>query len=66
LLKTPGPRPEGNFTIVSALNMGASVQYRVVGDLPPLAGAVPAEPGLEDGYVWLMHAQQAQMAGARM
>jgi ABC-2 type transport system ATP-binding protein len=32
LLTTHGPRPEGNFTIVSALNMGANVQYRVVGD----------------------------------
>src|ERR1700730_18201870 len=30
LLTTHDPRPEGNFTIVSALNMGANVQYRVV------------------------------------
>ncbi len=60
LLTTSGPRPEGNFTIVSALNVGASVQYRVVGDLPARANAIPAEPGLEDGYVWLMHASQPQ------
>lgn len=56
LLTTHGSRPEGNFTIVSALNMGGNVQYRVVGDLSPHVGAVPTEPGLEDGYVWLMHA----------
>ena len=64
LLTTHGPQPVGNFTIVSALNMGASVQYRVVGDLSPRAGAVPVEPSLEDGYVWLMHAHQPQAAGA--
>ena len=64
LLATHGPQPEGNFTIVSALNMGASVQYRVVGDLSPRAGAVAAEPSLEDSYVWLMHAHQPQATGA--
>jgi ABC-2 type transport system ATP-binding protein len=63
LITTPGPRPEGNFTVVSALNMGASVQYRVVGELSPRAGAVPAEPGLEDGYVWLMQAYRPRPAG---
>lgn len=65
LVNTPGPRPQGDFTIVSALNLSASVQYRVVGN-HPLAGAMPAEPGLEDGYVWLMHAQQTVLAGAKV
>lgn len=65
LLTTHGPRPEGHFTIVSALNMGPNVQYRVVGDLSPRDGAASAEPGLEDGYVWLMHAHQPQTAGAQ-
>jgi ABC-type multidrug transport system ATPase subunit len=65
LITTNGPRPEGNFTIVSTLNMGVHVQYRVVGNLSPSAGAVPTEPGLEDGYVWLMHAQQPQPVGMR-
>jgi ABC-type multidrug transport system ATPase subunit len=64
LLTTHGPQPEGNFTIVSVLNMGANVQYRVVGELSPRVEAVPTEPGLEDGYVWLMHAHQPQQAGA--
>lgn len=62
LITTNGPRPEGNFSIISALNMGAHVQYRVVGNLSPRAGAMPAEPGLEDGYVWLMHAPQPPAA----
>ncbi len=66
LLTTHGPQPEGNFTIVSALNIGANVQYRVVGDLSPRVGAVPTEPGLEDGYVWLMHAHQPQPTGAQV
>ncbi|MDQ2714232.1 MAG: ABC transporter ATP-binding protein [Chloroflexota bacterium] len=63
LLTTQGSRPEGNFTVVSTLNMGANVQYRVVGDLTPRVGAIPTEPGLEDSYVWLMHAHQPQPTG---
>lgn len=63
LITTSGPRPEGDFTIVSALNTGANTQYRVVGNLAPRSGAQPAEPGLEDGYVWLMHAYQQQPVG---
>jgi hypothetical protein len=35
------------------------VQYRVVGEPSPLIGAVPIDPSLEDGYVWLMQAQRA-------
>jgi ABC-type multidrug transport system ATPase subunit len=65
LITTSGPRPEGDFTIVSQLNMGANVQYRVVGNLSPGAGAVPAEPGLEDGYVRLMHVHQHLVAGVQ-
>jgi|SRR5579864_878482 len=52
-ITTSGYKPEGNFTIVATLYMGTSVQYRVVGDLSPQAGAVPTEPTLEDGYVWV-------------
>jgi ABC-type multidrug transport system ATPase subunit len=57
IITTAGYRPEGNFTVVATLNMGATVQYRVVGDLSPRAGAVPVEPTLEDAYVWLMREQ---------
>ncbi len=54
-ITTAGVKPEGNFTIVSTLNTGSSMHYRVVGDLSARAGAIPAEPGLEDAYVWFMH-----------
>src|SRR5215469_11153843 len=54
LITTHGIKPEGNFTVVSTLNMGAAVQYRVVGELSPRAGAAAVAPTLEDSYVWLM------------
>jgi ABC-type multidrug transport system ATPase subunit len=57
-ITTQGIKPEGNFTVVSTLNMGTTIQYRVVGELSPRAGAVQAEPSLEDGYVWLMREQR--------
>ena len=50
-------RPEGDFVIVSMLHMGATTQYHMVGEGLPQPGAEPAEPMLEDGYVWLMHTQ---------
>src|SRR5947209_9675747 len=58
IITTQGIKPEGNFTVVSTLNMGTTIQYRVVGELSPRAGAIPAEPSLEDGYVWLMREQR--------
>ena len=54
-ITTNGSRPEGNFTIVSALNLGADMQYRIVGTPPPTVRSIAAEPGLEDAYVWFMH-----------
>ncbi len=60
LTATQGGKPEGNFTVVSTLNMGATIQYRVVGELAPQMQAAPVEPTLEDGYVWLMRAGREQ------
>ena len=67
IITTQGIKPQGAFTVVSTLNMGTSIQYRVVGDeeaINMIRGArdtqvVPTEPGLEDGYVWLMREQRA-------
>jgi ABC-2 type transport system ATP-binding protein len=59
IITTQGIKPEGNFTVVSTLNMGTAVQYRVVGELSPRAGAIAAAPTLEDGYVWLMRDRRA-------
>lgn len=59
-ITTQAAKPVGNFTVVSALNMGTAVHYRVVGDLPmgfEATSVVPVEPSLEDGYVWLMREQ---------
>ena len=58
IVTTSGYKPEGNFTVVATLNLGASVQYRVIGELSPQTGAVPVEPTLEDGYVWFMREQR--------
>jgi ABC-2 type transport system ATP-binding protein len=57
-ITTNGTKPEGNFTVVSTLNTGNSMHYRVVGELSLRAGATPVEPSLEDGYVWLMQEQR--------
>ncbi|HVU69283.1 MAG TPA: ABC transporter ATP-binding protein [Ktedonobacteraceae bacterium] len=56
---TSGAKPEGDITVVSTINMGATVQYRVVGDLLQDSGAVSSEPSLEDSYVWLMREKRA-------
>ena len=58
MITTEGIKPQGNFTVVSTMNMGTSMQYRVVGELSERSGAVPSEPSLEDGYVWLMREQR--------
>jgi ABC-2 type transport system ATP-binding protein len=52
--------------VVSTLPVERGMQYRIVGDeqaIQQIAGATaaPAEPGLEDGYVWLMREQRTQM-----
>jgi len=58
-ITTQGSKPQGDFTVVSMLNLGSQVQYRVVGNLSSRTGAIPSEPTLEDGYVWLMREQLA-------
>ncbi len=48
-------KPDHGLTVVSMLQLAEETQYRLVG---PSAEAYPAakavQPGLEDGYVWLM------------
>jgi ABC-type multidrug transport system ATPase subunit len=60
LISTQGGKPEGNFTVVSTLNLGSAIQYRVVGEPATSLRAAPVEPTLEDGYVALMQAGRAQ------
>jgi ABC-type multidrug transport system ATPase subunit len=59
-----GSRPEGDFTVVSSLHLGNATQYRLVGQSAQYLRATPAEPSLEDGYVWLMREQRIPAAGA--
>ena len=61
-ITTDGVKPQGNFTVVSTLNMGTSIQYRIVGDLSPRAGATLTPPSLEDSYVWLMRENRTPSA----
>jgi len=57
-VSAPGPAPEGEFTVVSALHLGEATQFRLVGARPLGVAAEPATPSLEDGYVALMRAQR--------
>jgi ABC-2 type transport system ATP-binding protein len=58
IVNTRGIKPEGNNTVMSTLHLNSSVQYRVVGELSDRAGAIQAEPNVEDSYVWQMLEQR--------
>ncbi|GCE11807.1 ABC transporter ATP-binding protein [Tengunoibacter tsumagoiensis] len=67
LITTQGVKPQGDFTVVSTLNLGGTMQYRVVGDVSDLRRdsklrIEAVQPNLEDGYVWLMHAPNGASA----
>jgi ABC-type multidrug transport system ATPase subunit len=47
-------KPDHGLTIVSMLHLADGIQYRLVGESAGSLAAQPAQPGLEDGYVWLM------------
>lgn len=59
---TADQKPEGNFTIVSTLNMGLNTHYRVVGEKPSNPNVVAIEPNLEDSYVWFMRNTRQALA----
>lgn len=64
IVSTSGTKPQGTHTIVSTMHMETSVQYRLVGELDPNTAnetvrVTPAEPSLEDSYVWLMREQRS-------
>jgi ABC-type multidrug transport system ATPase subunit len=55
LVSPSGVRPTGDFTLVSSLpQMDGSTHHRIVGEAPTDLLATPADPSLEDSYVWLM------------
>jgi ABC-type multidrug transport system ATPase subunit len=48
-------KPDHNLTVVSMLHLTDGIQYRLVGrDANGYPAAEKTQPGLEDGYVWLM------------
>src|SRR5258708_33035169 len=63
-ITSSGIKPAGDITVVSTMNMGATVQYRVVGELADPNGAIPTEPSLEDSYVWLMREKRSPALSA--
>jgi len=62
LTTTSTEKPNHDLTVVSMLHLAEGVQYRLVGptasDYP---NAQPAQPGLEDGYVWLMKSKDQKV-----
>ncbi len=64
---TTGPRPQG--TVIAMLRSGEAAQYRILSEQAPVVAqgiVAPAEPGIEDGYVWLMRDQQSAGAMAEL
>ena len=53
-LVSTGERPGEALTVVSTVQIQDGVQYRVIGTPGEASKAVPVEPSLEDGYIWLM------------
>jgi ABC-2 type transport system ATP-binding protein len=48
-------KPNHGLTIVSMLHLAEGTQYRLVGEsIKEFPDGQPVQPGLEDGYVWLM------------
>jgi ABC-2 type transport system ATP-binding protein len=48
-------KPDHGMTVVSMMHLSDGIQYRMVGhDAAAFPHAQPMQPGLEDGYVWLM------------
>jgi ABC-type multidrug transport system ATPase subunit len=48
-------KPDHDLTVVSMLHLSEGIQYRLVGtSAQAYPDAQPTQPGLEDGYVWLM------------
>lgn len=56
LTTTSAEKPDGGLTIVSMLHQSDGIRYRLVGEHQPAEESAKAvKPGLEDGYIRLMH-----------
>lgn len=56
-----GTKPDHGLVLVSTRQMASGVQYRVLGDPDASYAALPDEPSLEDGYIWLMGQARQQL-----
>lgn len=54
LVETNGELPGDDVAIVSSLKRPDTTEYRILGRPAISYKATPAQPSLEDGYVWLM------------
>jgi ABC-type multidrug transport system ATPase subunit len=55
---------DNGLTIISMQHLEEGIQYRLVGDsMTGLQNAQPAQPSLEDGYVWLMKSTRQVIKG---
>ena len=52
-----------DFVVSQSMHLGDAVQLRVLGDRAPAAGALPAEPSLEDAYTDLLARASAAPRG---
>jgi len=57
-LTTNGEKLSQELAVVSTWHIKDGTQYRVIGTPHPSAAAIPVEPSLEDGYLWLMQKKQ--------
>jgi ABC-2 type transport system ATP-binding protein len=63
LVTTKGEKPVFQGGIVSTLQVQDGMQYRLIGERPKGYACKPAEPSLEDGYLWLMQQSRLEQEG---
>ncbi len=63
LTASGGQRPAGKAEVVSSMQVQNGIQYRMVGEKVDAPNAIPIEPSLEDGYIWLMSQSRLEQTG---
>jgi ABC-2 type transport system ATP-binding protein len=62
-LVTDGTKLSADVQVVSTMHVQGGIQYRILGTPLQDAGAIPVEPSLEDGYIWLMSQSRLEQTG---
>lgn len=52
------PAIQEKFLVTGILTSGSSATIKIISEEPPMKGAGPAEPDVEDAYMYLMHQAQ--------